>query len=614
MARDILAERAAIDALIEGRTLLSDFERTAAANPDLDAFRWRTGDNTYESFSWTEYRRRVQSATLGFMGLGLKPGDFALIQARCIPEHSIADLGIMHARGTPVSVYNTSSPEQICYIANHCGARYAVAEDIPFLESFLKVRDELPLIQKVVLMNGADEIDNDWVVSWDGLMADGAAAAERDPEAFDRSWKQVTPDDLVTLIYTSGTTGPPKAVMDTHRNILWHFESVSSLYEFYPDDNGLSYLPLAHAAGRTSAHWNPLSFGGTVIAVPDFTQLLLYLIENRPTLFVGVPRIWEKLHAGMTAAIAAQPDENLRNAVLGAIEVGREVVAHQQKGVEVSEELRARYEAATPVLQAVRARVGLDKMRVAMTGAAPIATEVIEFFHALGIPISEVWGMSELTAVATANGQERIKIGSVGPAIPGVEVKLAEDGELLVRGGNKMKGYYKDPEKTAEAIDAEGWMHTGDIGAVDEDGYYRVIDRKKELIITAGGKNISPANLENALKFHPLIGQACVIGDRRAYLTALIVLDAEVAPVWAASNGITATGVAELATHPEVIAEIQRAVDGVNEQVSRVENIRKFAILPAEWTAESEELTPTLKLKRRVITKKYADEIDALYG
>jgi long-chain acyl-CoA synthetase len=613
MARDILAERAEIDAAIEGQTLCSAFERTAASYRDLDAFRWRTGDATYDSFTWSVYRDKVRDATLGFIGQGLKPGDFALIQARCIPEHSIADLGIVHARATPVSLYNTLSPEQICYIANHCGARIAIVEDIGFYERFLKVRDELPNLEKVILIRGADEAASDWVVSWDEVMDAGSGEASRNPDAFDESWKQVDPDDTATLIYTSGTTGPPKAVMQTHRNIIWHFESVASLYEFHPDDHGLSYLPLAHAAGRTGAHWNPLLFGGTVITCPEITELLLFLIENRPTLFVGVPRVYEKLYAGMQAALAAQPDENLKRMVLDALEVGREMVAHEQKGADVPDELKTRYEAVKPILEAVRARVGLDKVRVALVGAAPISTEVIEFFHALGIRISEVWGMSELTAVATANGDRRIKIGSVGFAIPGVEVKLAEDGELLARGGNLMKGYYKDPEKTAEAIDEDGWMHTGDIGTVDEDGYFRVIDRKKELIITAGGKNISPANLENGLKQHPLIGQACVIGDRRAYLTALIVLDGEVAPAWAKSKGIEAATIGELANHPDVVAEVQKAVDTVNEQVSRVENVRRFAILPAEWTAESDELTPTLKLKRRVINSKYADDIEGLY-
>ncbi|MFY9587941.1 MAG: AMP-binding protein, partial [Actinomycetota bacterium] len=514
-----------------------------------------------------------------------------------------------------VSLYNTLAPEQISYIANHCGARFAVVEDIGFLERFLKAREEMPHLEQVILIRGAsEESASDWVVAWDDVMATGAAQAAKDPEAFDRSWKQVAPDDIATLIYTSGTTGPPKAVIDTHRQLLWHWEMVSRVYEFRPDDSGLSYLPLAHAAGRLSGHYQPISYGGTVTCVPDFNDLLIHLLETRPTLFLGVPRVWEKLYAGMNAALAAQPDENLRSLVQGAIDTAREVVAHEQKGAEIPEELRARYEQAKPILNAVLDRVGLNRVRWAMSGAAPISTEVLEFFTALGIQLFEVWGMSELTAVATGNAPGRVRIGTVGPATPGVEVKLADDGEILARGGNVMAGYYKDPEKTAETIDADGWVRTGDIGAVDEDGYFSIVDRKKELIITAGGKNISPANIENLLKDHLIIGQACVIGDRRAYLTALIVLDPDVAPAWAASKGIKAATLAELASHPDVLAEVQTAVDQANERVARVENIRKFTVLPAEWTAESEELTPTLKLKRRVITTKYADDIEAMYG
>ena len=613
MARDIVAERKEIDAAIEGRTLCSDLAATAERLADQEAFRIRTSEGTYSSITWGQFRRRVADATLGFSSIGLQPGDFALIQARCIPEHSVADMGIVHARGVPVSLYNTLAPEQIAYIANHSEARIAVIEDVGFLERFLKVRDEMPHLERVVLIRGVEEAASDWVVGWDEMMATGAAEGARDPEAFDRSWRQIVPDDIATLIYTSGTTGPPKAVIDKHRNVLWHWEMISRVYDFRPNDTGLSYLPLAHAAGRVSAHWQPMTYGGTVTCVPDFNDLLVHLLETRPTLFVGVPRVWEKLYAGINAALAAQPDENLRRMVEGAIETGREVLAHEQKGAEVPEELRTRHEQAAPILKAVLGRVGLDNLRFALCGAAPISTEVLEFFMALGIPLCEVWGMSELTAVATANAPGRVKVGTVGPAAPGVEVKLADDGEILARGGNRMAGYYKDPEKTAEAIDAEGWMHTGDIGTVDEDGYFRVVDRKKELIITAGGKNLSPANIENLLKQHPLIGQACVIGDRRPYVTALIVLDSEVAPAWAAGKGIAAGSVMELSSHAEVIAEVQRAVDEANAHLSRVEGVRKFTILPDEWTAESDELTPTLKLKRRIITEKYADVIESMY-
>jgi long-subunit acyl-CoA synthetase (AMP-forming) len=613
MTRNILAERAEIERAVEGRTLCSDLERTASKVADQEAFRIRRDDGTYDAITWRVFRERVRDAALGFASMGLRPGDFALIQARCIPEHSVADMGIVHARGVPVSLYNTLAPEQISYIANHCGARIAVVEDVGFLERFLKVREEMPGLEKIVLMNGAEDAASDWVVAWDEVLAAGAAENEREPEAFDRMWKQVTPDDIATLIYTSGTTGPPKAVIDKHRNVLWHWEMMRRIYEFRPDDTGLSYLPLAHAAGRVSAHWQPMSYGGTVTCVPDFTQMLANLVEVRPTAFVGVPRVYEKLYAGINAALAAQPEE-LRTAVQSAIDTGREVLAHRQKGAPMSDELRARHEQAKPILELVRARVGMDRIRLALVGAAPISPEILEFFGALGLDICEVWGMSELTAVATANRQGAIKVGTVGPAAPGVEVTLAEDGEILARGGNRMAGYYKDPEKTAEAIDADGWMHTGDIGTVDEDGYFRVVDRKKELIITGGGKNISPANIENLLKQHPLVAQACVIGDRRAYLTALIVLDPEVAPAWAAQRGIAAATVGELASHPDVVAEIESAVDEANKHISRVENIRRFTVLPAEWTAESDELTPTLKLKRRVILDKYAVEIDEMYA
>jgi long-subunit acyl-CoA synthetase (AMP-forming) len=614
MTRDVLAERAEVDRAADGRTLCGALAETAERYPDLDALRWRVGDAVYESMTWSEFRDRVRDMALGLASMGVQRGDFALIQARCIPEHHVADMGIVHAGAVPVSLYNTLAPEQIAYIANHCGARIAIVEDLGFLERFLKVRGEMPNLERIVLLNGAAEASSEWVVSWDEMMAAGRAANERDPEAFNRSWRQATPDDVLTLIYTSGTTGPPKGVMDTHRNVIWHWESFRRVYEVKSGDNGISYLPLAHAAGRTAAHWNAILVGGTVNCCPDFQQLLVFLLETRPVLFVGVPRVWEKLYAGINAALAAQPDENIKTMVQSAIDVGREVVAHEQKGADLPEELRARYEAAAPVLHAVRGRVGLDNVRLSLVGAAPIAIEVIEFFHALGVRISEVWGMSELTAVATGNGEKRIKIGTVGPAIPGVEVKLAEDGEILARGGNRMAGYYKDPEKTAEAIDDEGWMHTGDIGTMDEDGYFRIVDRKKELIITAGGKNISPANIENLLKQHPLVGQACVIGDRRAYLTALIVLDGEVAPAWAGSKGIQASGIGELSSHPDVVAEIQRAVDDANGQVSRVENVRRFTILPDEWTPESEELTPTLKLKRRIINERYGDEIESMYA
>jgi long-subunit acyl-CoA synthetase (AMP-forming) len=350
------------------------------------------------------------------------------------------------------------------------------------------------------------------------------------------------------------------------------------------------------------------------VLCPDLAQLFPTLLEVRPTTFGGVPRIWEKLHAALTSGITKEPDAGRRAMVLGALEVARSVVGLEQRGEPVPAELRQKRAMAEPIFAAIRARIGFDRMRYTVTGAAPTPHEVLEFFHAIGVRISEVWGMSETGVIATRNPEDRIKLGSIGTALPGIEMRIAPDGELQVRGGMLMPGYYKEPGKTAEAIDPDGWLSTGDVATVDADGYYAIVDRKKELIITAGGKNISPANLEGLLKANPLIGQACVIGDNRAYLTALIVLDGQVAPAWAAARGIAGHSIAELAVHSEVAAEVERAVAAVNERVSRVENIRRWTILPSEWTPESEELTPTLKLKRRIIVDKYARAISDMYG
>jgi long-chain acyl-CoA synthetase len=609
--RDVAAERSEIDRAIEGKTLCSAFAETVARRGDGEALIGRSPSGEQRSISWNQYRAQVREVALGLHALGVTPRSFGVIMARNRPEHVIADLGILHAGVTPVSLYNTLAPEQICYIVNHCEARIAVVEDVAFLAKFQAVRAELPTLDRVVLMEGAS--DDPWVITWDALRASGREVHARDPGAFDGLWQGVTPDDTITLIYTSGTTGPPKGVIDTHRSALWVLESLHRVVSTDADDRGISYLPLAHAADRFLNHYAAVVSGHTTVFCAEVSQILQTLLEVRPTAFGGVPRIWEKLHAGLTSAITKEPDDQKRRMVLGAIEVARQVVALEQRGEPVPAALVQQRAMFEPIFAGIRARIGLDRARHFVTGAAPTSREVLEFFHAIGVRISEVWGMSELGVVGTRNPPGRIKIGSIGVALPGVEARIAADGELQVRGGMVMRGYYKDPDKTAETIDAEGWLSTGDIATLDDEGYLTIVDRKKELIITAGGKNISPANLESLLKAHPLIGQACVVGDNRAYLTALIVLDGQGAPAWAAAHQLASHAIAELATHPEVHAEVARAVAAVNERVSRVESIRKWTIVPGEWTAESEELTPTLKLKRRVIIEKYARAISAMY-
>ena len=611
MARDIAAERAEIDEAARGKTVLTMFDETCNQVPDQKALNWKDASGAWRSLTWGEYRQEVRKVTAGLKAIGFRPGEFAVIMSRNRPEHLIADLGVLHTRGVPVSLYNTLAPEQVKYIAEHCDAVIAFVENAAFLAKFEAIRDQLPKLRNVIVMDPEGVQLGGWVTSWEALMARGEGEDRRNPDAFE-DWRRVTPDDLATLVYTSGTTGPPKGVMEAHSNVCWMAESSNAFLD-RPGQKLVSYLPFAHVFERFVGHWGAIRLRNIVYFCPETSQLFAYTVEVKPTALIGVPRVWEKLEAALSAGIQADPEEQRRNAILQAIEVGRKLVKLDQAQQPAPPELLAAAERARPVWMAIRAKVGLDELEWGITGAAPINPAVIEFFQALGIKLWEGWGMTECTVGATYNPLDRIKNGTVGIADPGIEMKVAEDGEVLLRGGNVMRGYYKDPEKTAETIDPEGWLHTGDVGEIDGDGYLRIVDRKKELIITAGGKNISPANLEALLKQNPLIGQAMVIGDRRAYVSALIVLDQEYAPVWARKAGIVLNSIAELAGHPAVRAEVQKAVEECNRHVSNVEAVKRFTILPVEWTPESEELTPTLKLKRRVVSEKYEHEIDEMY-
>jgi len=433
---------------------------------------------------------------------------------------------------------------------------------------------------------------------------------------FEGSWRAVTGDDVATLIYTSGTTGPPNAVELTHENLLWQARLLDHVFPVRPAGRLISYLPMAHLADRCASHYGSLISGSSITFVSDISQVLAAVVEVRPTAWGAVPRIWEKLKAALEAGFAAEPQPQRRAAITDALGVALEVVRARQERRPVAAEMLVSYERAEQAIFAgLRARLGLDEVDYLISGAAPIAPEVLEFFAALGLPICEVWGMTELSLVATTNPPEGIRIGTVGRALPGVEVALAGDGELLVRGPTVMRGYRGDPQLTAETIDAEGWVQTGDIGEIDSDGYVRIVDRKKELIINAGGKNMSPSNIENRLKAAcPLIGSAVAIGDRRPYNTALIVLDPLAAASFAASRGIPAATPAQLAAHPLLQAEVLAGVRRANSSLSRVEQIKRHTILSEEWQPGGEELTPTMKLKRKPIAEKYAARIDAMYA
>jgi long-chain acyl-CoA synthetase len=614
-ARDVAAERAAIEAAIEGKTLLSAFAEAADRLSDTDALAWKDSSGDWQKLTWRQYREAVAEVAVGLTTLGFEPGQFAILLSRNRPEPLMAELGTQHARGAPVVLYNTLAPDQAAYIANHCEARVAFVENRQFLRTLQAVRTELKQLRTVVLLDDAPSAeDAGWTITFGELRARGRAVLQRDPAAFDVLWKQVGPGDLAALVYTSGTTGRPKGVMLSQRNVMWEAAAVAGLVAPRTGERTISYLPLAHVTGRWLDLWSHVVYGGTVYCCPDPLQLFQYAAEVRPTGLVGVPRVWEKLYVALLAGIAAEPDAARRQAVEQAIEIRRQVIRLEQSGKKVPPELAAASERAAVVGQMVRARVGLDQCDRAATGAAPIDPGIIEFFQAIGLPMIEAWGMTELTCAATGNPSDAIRNGSIGVAGTGVEVRLADDGEILVRAGLMMEGYYKDPQATAEAIDADGWLHTGDVASVDRDGYYRIMGRKKELIITAGGKNIAPAAIEFLLEQHPLIGQACAIGDRRPYVNALLVLDAERAPAWARQHGIEAASLAELTRHPTVLEEVQRAVDAANTHLARVEQVKRFRLLPNEWTAQTGELTPTLKKRRNVILERYADVIEALYA
>jgi long-subunit acyl-CoA synthetase (AMP-forming) len=474
------------------------------------------------------------------------------------------------------------------------------------LPVILEARRNLPGLEHVIVVDGDAP---------EGVLALGEVEGS-DPD-FDgaAACAQVTGEDLATLIYTSGTTGHPKGVQLTHHAVMFTAQGVRQVIEFPVGSRVISWLPAAHIAERMAHHYIPVIYSGNVTCAPNPREVLSYLPGVRPNWFFAVPRIWEKLKAGLETMQAAQPEEQ-RKPVEAALAAATERVRLRRQGKPVPPELEAQVAKADEELfSKLRQMLGLDQLVAVNVGAAPTPVEVVEFFHAIGIELAELWGMSETCGTGTCNRPGQVKVGSVGPASPGVELKLADDGEVLCRGEFLMSGYRNQPEKTAEAVDADGWLHTGDIGTIDEDGFLTIVDRKKEIIINAAGKNMSPANIEAAIKTSsPLIGQACCIGDGRPYNTALIVLDADFAPMWAQQNGLGERPLEDLADAPEMVKAVQAGIDAANERLARVEQIKKFTIVRGDWLPGGDELTPTIKLKRKPIAAKYADAIEQMYG
>jgi len=586
---------------LRAKTACEAFQATAEAHPDRTAIRTRADEF---SCTWGEYAERVRSIAAGLAALGVDRGDTVALMLTNRPEFHFADAAAMHLGASPFSIYNTYTPEQIAHLLTDAESSVVITERA-FGERILAVREKVESVKQVVIVDGDAP---EGTISLDDLAGRGD-----DDFDFEAAWKAVEPDDILTLIYTSGTTGPPKGVEITHANICETVRSYDDMIQFPDGGRIVSYLPMAHVAERNVSHYLPMLCGFETTCCPDAREVMAYLPEVRPTWFFAVPRIWEKLKAGLEQMLASAPEDE-RQATAKAMDAALEKVRLEQGGEEIPEELTSRVaEADEEIFSKLREHLGLDQIEACNVGAAPTAPEVIEFFHALGIPLAELWGMSETTGAGTCNPPDRIKIGTVGPAAPHCEIKLAEDGEVMVKGPIVMKGYRNLPDKTKETFTDDGYLLSGDIGEFDDDGYLKIVDRKKELIITAAGKNLSPANIEARLKQIPLVSQAVAIGDRRKFVSALLTLDDEAAKSWAKEHGMDRDP-EKLAESQELIEEVQRGLDEANEELARVEQVKKFKVLPADWEPGGDELTPTMKLKRKPIAEKYADEIEALYS
>ncbi|MCU1487086.1 MAG: Long-chain-fatty-acid--CoA ligase [Actinomycetia bacterium] len=591
---------AEIDARAEGRTVVSMFLDTLAAAPDQVALRWKVGEGWGE-LTWREYADQAARVAGALLAAGIGEGDRVVLMLRNRPEFHVADVGVLLAGATPISIYNSSSAEQVAYLAGHAGARVAIVEDAGYLACVLEAAPEVPSLEHVFLIEGAPTGD---VRPWSELLAG-------EPVDLAEASTRSHPDGLATVIYTSGTTGPPKGVQITHRNAVWTVESYRELVGDVRDLRQVSYLPMAHIAERVNSHYLGIACGFEVTTCPEASAIGAYCRAVRPESIFGVPRVWEKMQAAVRAGLAADPTKatQFQEAVDASLPLQlarrtRDLTAEEQTALDFLDEA---------VFRPVRELLGLDQVRFAVSGAAPIAVDTLEWFVAIGIPFSEIYGMSENTGPLTWEPWA-VRPGSVGRPMPGVDVRLEPDGEIVARGGLVFPGYLDAPDQTAEALDADGWLHTGDIGVFDDDGYLRIVDRKKELIITAGGKNISPANLESALRTIPLVGQATAIGDQRKFVSALLVLDPDAARAWAATHGRADATLVELAADPEVVAEVSRGVDEVMADFNHAEQVKRFTLLGEEWLPDSVELTPTSKLKRRGIHAKYAAEIEAMYS
>ena len=584
----------------------SRFLEQARIRPDAPAYYVRK-DGGWLPTSWRDYVGETRKAARALRTLGVKDGGSVCILGFNRPEWVITDIATMLLGGAPAGIYTTCSPTEVAYIVNHAEAKVIVVENEEQLDKIRAEKTNLPKLKFVVLMRGTAKPAEEWVLTWDEFLAQADGTPEK---VVDEAVQKLDPDGIATLIYTSGTTGPPKGVMLSHENIAWTSKIAEGLVSLRSDDCSLSYLPLSHIAEQMFSIHGPITAGCAVYFAESIDKVPDNVKEVQPTVFFGVPRIWEKFFAGVNNKLAEATGVKAK-LVNWAQSVGQRAIEVKNRGQVPSGVLAVEYALANKLIfSKLKPALGLGRARVCVSGAAPIAPEILEFFAGLDIVVHEVYGQSEDCGPTSFNLPGRTRYGTVGPAVPGVEVKIADDGEICVRGKNVFKGYYKDKETTDETL-KDGWLHSGDLGSFDSEGFLSITGRKKDIIITAGGKNITPKNIESSLKNIDVVGEAVLVGDRRKFISALISLDPDAIEKWASERGLSVDGIH---TNDALRAHIQEGVNGVNELYARVESVRKFAILPRPLSIEGGELTPTLKVKRKIVYENFDEIIEDIYA
>ena len=627
---------ASVTSVVDGKTIIDYFNQNADEFPDYPALNTPINDeySGWDSTSWSEYRELVHNLAAGLIDIGFSQGDNGFIVSDNTKEHFISDLSIMHAGGTPSTIYKQLKGGQIAYISNLLDAKIAFVGNSELFEEVNKAKKECKNLEYIILIEDYEQHkDLDYVLNFQEIIENGKRLNESDSSKLENAIASVTPQSLACLIFTSGTTGNPKGVMITHENVLWTAQSLfAETVQLSTNPRIVSYLPMAHIAARLGDHYQSIYRRGQIFPVPVLEDMAKALPTIKPSIFLAVPRVWERFQSGLLNKINESDKKDL---ALKAIDNGLERVEYEQRGEKPPIGIRLKDAIFKKLVfeKSFKQGLGLDSTEIFATAAAPMNPEVHKWFHAIHIDVTEIYGMTEDTGPATIgipnhaidyvknmfkSGSVPIPevlnpIGKVGIPLAGTEVKVLEDGELCIKGKHVASGYYKLEEETKETFDNDGWLHTGDLAEIDENGYVKIVGRKKEIIITSGGKNIAPVEIEDYVKPHTLVGQICVVGDGKKFLSALIVLDGDGgAEKWAEENGLE-YNISDMSKNSKVIEAIQEQIDEANSKVARVQQIKKFTLLENEWTDSSGELTPTLKLKRNVIAERYKNEIESMY-